>query len=743
MVPIAVRLKTIAILKDWLPLPVAVALASSPLSAQVENGEAKSVRVVRIETPPVLDGRLDDPAWAQAVAVDDLHEVYPDEYESPSRDTVVYVVYDDDALYVGARMYEEPGETNALILRQGAPVADDRFGLMLDPFNNARSGYIFELNPLSVRDDALFQNTTEENWNWTGIWHGRSHMDEDGWTAEFRIPFKTVSFDPENDTWGINFSRYRTRHNEQIGWSSNNRSQNPSNFGEAVGFEGLSQGLGLDIVPGIVLSSRKNILVDTSSDEFDPSLDAFYRISPAVTAAITVNTDFSGTDVDEIQVNLSRFGLFYPEQRAFFLRDTDIFEFGRLGGSGLFYNPSAIEVVERENGRPFFSRRIGLNDTGEEVGIDYGGKMTGRIGRWDFGLLSIQQDRFQEIDKTNLFVGRAAVGILEESALGVILTNGHPTENLDNTLLGFDFRYFNTRLANGRTVEAAAWYQQSETEGMAGDDAAFGFSVNMPNTEFWRGALSVKELQENFNPALGFVHRLGIRDATLELGYTHRLDDGFIRSVFSGVDVQRIERLAGGVESEQFTFRFLEMESDGGDQLRANATSRRESVVDAFELHDGIAVPVGEYETREYGVEFTSAYQRRLSTSLEFSGGGFFGGDIQSWSLNGLWRPTSRYEFGLGTEVNHVDLTQGSFSTRVVSLTGDIAFSSTWSWENFIQYDNVSDTVGWNSILRWFPEEGREMLIVINYGAEDFDESGRFNTAVTDYTFRINHTFRF
>ena len=743
MVPIAVRLKTIAILKDWLPLPVAVALASSPLSAQVENGEAKSVRVVRIETPPVLDGRLDDPAWAQAVAVDDLHEVYPDEYESPSRATVVYVVYDDDALYVGARMYEEPGETNALILRQGAPVDDDRFGLMLDPFNNARSGYIFELNPLSVRDDALFQNPTEENWNWTGIWHGRSHMDEDGWTAEFRIPFKTVSFDPENDTWGINFSRYRTRHNEQIGWSSNNRSQNPSNFGEAVGFEGLSQGLGLDIVPGIVLSSRKNILVDTSSHEFDPSLDAFYRISPAVTAAITVNTDFSGTDVDEIQVNLSRFGLFYPEQRAFFLRDTDIFEFGRLGASGLFYNPSAIEVVERENGRPFFSRRIGLNDSGEEVGIDYGGKMTGRIGRWDFGLLSIQQDRFQEIEKTDLFVGRAAVGILEESALGVILTNGHPTENLDNTLLGFDFRYFNTRLANGRTVEAAAWYQQSETEGMAGDDAAFGFSVNMPNTEFWRGALSVKELQENFNPALGFVHRLGIRDATLELGYTHRLDDSFIRSVFSGVDVQRIERLAGGIESEQFTFRFLEMESDGGDQLRANATSRRESVVDAFELQDGIVVPVGEYETSEYGVEFMSAYQRRLSTSLEFSGGEFFGGDIQSWSLNGLWRPTSRYEFGLGTEVNHVDLPHGSFSTRVVSLTGDIAFSSTWSWENFIQYDNVSDTVGLNSVLRWFPEEGREMLIVINYGAEDFDESGRFNTAVTDYTFRINHTFRF
>ena len=737
------RSKTIATRRDWLSLACLVALASPPLSAQVEDRGKKSVRVVRIETPPVLDGRLDDPAWTHAVAVDDLHEVYPDEYEPPSRETLVYVVYDDDALYVGARMFDEPGEINALILRQGAPVDDDRFGLMLDPFNNARSGYIFELNPLSVRDDALFQNTTEENWNWTGIWHGRSNMDEDGWTVEFRIPFKTVSFDPENDTWGINFSRYRTRNNEQIGWSSNNRAQNPSNFGEAVGFEGLSQGLGLDVVPGIVLSSRENFLMDASSDEFDPSLDVFYRISPAVTAAITVNTDFSGTDVDEIQVNLSRFGLFYPEKRAFFLRDTDIFEFGRLGARGLFDDPSAIEIVERENGRPFFSRRIGLSDSGEEVGIDYGGKMTGRIGRWDFGLLNIQQEKFQEIDKTNLFVGRAAVGILEESSLGVILTDGNPSGNLDNTLLGLDFRYFNTRLANGRTVEAAAWYQQSETEGLSGDDAAYGFSVNMPNTEFWRGALSVKELQENFNPALGFVHRLGVRDATLELGYTHRLRDGFIRSVFSGVDVQQIERLAGGVESEQFTFRFLELESQGGDQLRPKATRRRESVLEAFELHDGVIVPAGDYETSEYGVEFISAYQRRLATILEVSSGGFFGGDIRTLSAYATWRPTPRYEFGLGTEVNRVDLPEGNFTTRIVSFIGDIAFSSSWSWENFIQYDNVSDILGWNSILRWFPEAGREMLVVVNYGAEDFDETGRFNTAVTDYTFKINHTFRF
>ena len=740
-------------------------VSPTPLAAEQEQGEPGAERptpvttlryrlgrgaadkrfsIHRLPTPPVLDGKLDDPAWRSAAMLTDLHEVDPDEYGPPSKNTRIYIGYDDHALYVAARMFEDrPEDINAFVMRQGSALDDDRFVLMLDPFNKGRGGYIFELNAFGVRDDGLFQNTTNQNWDWEGVWQGRSRIDEQGWAAEMRIPFKTLSFDPDNDTWGINFARYATRQRERMGWMSRNRTQDPSSFGHAVGFQGISQGFGLDLVPGMALSRSRNLLLGDSADDFEPSLDAFYRISPAITAAVTVNTDFSGTAVDEVQVNLTRFGLFFPERRDFFLHDVDIFEFGRIGGVDEFDEPSTFSRTDRENGRPFFSRRVGLSESGVPVGIDYGGKLTGRIGRWDFGVLNVRQDRFGAVDPSNLFVGRAAMKVLNESSLGVILTNGHPTANLDNSLVGADFRYLNTRLPNGRTIEGAAWYQQSDTEGLAGKDAAYGFSLNLASTEFWRGALGYKVLEENFNPALGFVDRVGVRDYSLELGYRHRPGNHFIRSIYAGVDAQRFERLGGGLQSQSLNFRLLELENQAGDSFQLSTIQGKENVAAPFAIHKDIVVPPGLYNNDDIGLYLESGSQRPFSAGLGVYGGGFYGGDILTWELFTSWRPTPRYELGLNAEVNHVDLSQGKFITRLFRLRGDIAFSSTWSWENFAQYDNVSNTLGWNSTLRWQPEAGRELVLVFNYGAEDFDENRRFSTASTDLTFKISHTFRF
>ena len=704
----------------------------------------KKFRINRLPTSPVLDGRLDDSAWRSAAVLVDLHEVEPNEYDPPSKNTRIYIGYDDHALYVAARMFEDrPEDINAFIMKQGAGLQDDRFALMLDPFNKGRGGYIFELNAFGVRDDGLFQNTTNQNWDWQGIWQGQSRIDEQGWVAEMRIPFKTLSFDPDNGTWGINFARYATRRQEKMGWMSRNRTQDPSSFGHVVGFQGIGQGFGLDLVPGMALSRRRNLLLNDSAEDFEPSLDAFYRISPAITAAVTVNTDFSGTAVDEVQVNLTRFGLFFPERRDFFLHDVDIFEFGRIGGVDEFDDPSTFARTDRENGRPFFSRRVGLSESGEQVGIDYGGKLTGRIGRWDFGVLNVRQDRFGDVDRSNLFVGRAAMKVLKESSLGVILTNGHPTANLDNSLAGADFRYLNTRLPNGRTIEGAAWYQQSDTEGLTGRDAAYGASLQLANTEFWRGAVGYKVLEENFNPALGFVDRVGVRNYSLELGYRHRPSNHFLRSIYAGVDAQRFERLGGGLQSQSLNFRLLELENHAGDSLQLSTIQGKENVAEPFAIHRDIIVPPGTYNNDDIGLYLESGPQRPLSAGLGLYGGSFYGGDILTWELFASWRPTPRYEFGLNAEVNHADLPQGKFITRLFRLRGDVAFSSTWSWENFAQYDNVSNTLGWNSTLRWLPEAGRELVLVFNYGAEDFDENRRFNTASTDFTFKISHTFRF
>ncbi|MEE8543140.1 MAG: sugar-binding protein, partial [Gammaproteobacteria bacterium] len=494
-----------------------------------DGAEQKTVQIVRTDTAPIIDGRLDEAVWLRAALVDDLHAVSPIEYAEPSEQTRVYLLYTEDALYVGARLSDsEPDAINAKILRQGESVfGDDFFAIVLDPFHDRRSGFRFEVNANGIRSDLLYQNTNQQLRDWDGIWEAAATQDEQGWTAEMSIPFKTLSFDPSNEVWGVNFMRFIPRRNEFIGWVSRNRTMNPSITGTVTGSNNLAQGVGLDIVPSISLHAEKAYSPSGSHSDREPSLDLFYKLTPGLNASLTLNTDFSATEVDDRQVDLSRFSLFFPEKRDFFLNDSDLFEFGRLGGRE-FGGPT-FSQPSLENGRPFFSRRVGLSASGEPVDLNYGGKLSGRIGRWNVGALAIRQDAFENVDATHVVVGRVAANVLSESSLGALVTSGDPRSNLDNTVVGVDFRYLNSRLPGGRELQGEAWFQQSDTDGLDGDDQAFGLRLQMPNNTGFRAGIGIKELQQNFNPALGFVNRRGIRDQTIELGYTHRPTDSFLR----------------------------------------------------------------------------------------------------------------------------------------------------------------------------------------------------------------------
>ena len=226
------------------------------------------MQIMRADTAPVLDGRLDDEGWSRAELVDDLHQISPVEYAEPTEQTRIYILYTDDALYVGAELsYNDPDHIYARILRQGEGFfGDDLFAIYLDPFYDRRSGYRFEVNANGIRSELLFQNTNQRQENWEGIWQAQSIRNDEGWTTEMRIPFKTLSFDPSNDTWGINFMRWMPRQSEWLGWVSRNRSQNPSISGTVIGFNNLEQGMGLDVVPSISLRGQKAYApsVDTS-----------------------------------------------------------------------------------------------------------------------------------------------------------------------------------------------------------------------------------------------------------------------------------------------------------------------------------------------------------------------------------------------------------------------------------------------------------------------------------------------
>jgi len=699
-----------------------------------DGARAKSVRIVRTATPPVIDGVLDEDAWQIAAQLDDWHEIQPTEYAPASERTVVYLTYDEDAIYIAARLYDrDPSQIAARILRQGEQVfGDDWFSVMLDPFNDKRSGYRFQTNPNGLRQEALFQNISDEQWNWQGIWYTASTIDEQGWVTEIAIPFKTLSFDPTNDTWGINFRRAIARRDERTGWVSRNRNSDPSTSGTVVGLVGLEQGVGLDVVPGLSVSERRPFDGTATTTDTDPSLDVFYKITPSLTSALTVNTDFSATDVDDRQINLTRFNLFYPEKRDFFLQDADIFEFGGL----------------EANGRPFFSRRIGLSDTGEVVDLEVGGKLTGRVGRWNIGALSVRQDETATaagigVPADNATVARASANLLEESNIGMIVTEGKPGTTIDNSLAGVDFLYRNSRLPGGKLIEVNAWMQESDTAGVTGDQSAYGFRVSTPNNSGWRGGVRFTKLGEAFDPGLGFLNRPGVNQLNFGTQYTHRPREGLFRSILSGYNAERTELLNGDLQSQLVRYRLIELENRLGDQLMLEHRAEQEQLDDPFEISDGIVIPVDHYSFGATRVYMQTADQRKVWGSAAYQAGDFYGGERTEVFGSINWRPSGRLRTGLTYTFNDITLPEGDFITRLVGVQTDVAFSSKMSWVTRIQYDNVSERMGVNMRLHWIPEAGREAFLVLNHNLEDFDLDNRFHSEVSEAALKMSYTFRF
>ena len=729
------------------------ALTTNALSAQeapLQSDDRKSVRVVRIDTPPTIDGLLDEEVWEQAELIADFHQIRPGDGDEPSERTEVYLLYDDDALYVGARLGDsEPDRIAANTMRHGLGLGrtDDRLVVILDPFNTRRGGYRFETNANGVRHEMLYQNVTQIQTAWDTIWESAGSIDENGWLAEMAIPFKSLAFDPLADAWGFNFARGIRRRGEEIAWVSRNRAYNPSSTGLATGFADMDQGLGLDIVPSISLSEQKFFAPAGSDSDTDPSLDVYYRLTPSLNSALTINTDFSATEVDDRQVNLTRFGLFFPERRDFFLNDADLFEFGRIGGSG-FGSNQASSRPNRENGRAFFSRRIGLSATGTPVDLDYGGKISGRVGRWNIGTLAIRQDASGPVNATDIFVGRVSANVLEESAVGMIVTDGDPTSNLDNSLVGVDFRYLNSRLSGGRVLEADAWFQRSSTEGQSGEDSARGIGVRSPNNSGLRGGLGVKEIEANFNPALGFVNRAGIRDTTVDVGYTRYLDSDFWQRIFVGVDAQRIDFLDGsGLQSQVIRARVAELDTNSADNVEYHFLASKEVVAEPFTIYEDpsreVGVAPGSYSFGQHILSFEAGAHRKFSGELDFQWGDFFGGTRDRIIGAFSWKHSPNFALSVSFDWNDIELPDGKFISRLVGLTTELSFSSRLSWVNLVQYDNISEELGIDSRLHWIPRAGQEGFIVLNHNLQDMDKNNSFDSAHADLSVKFNYTFRF
>lgn len=690
----------------------------------------KSADIAYAVNPITIDGVIDATEWAGTTIIDDLHQFEPDDHAAPSEKSEFLVSYDEDFLYVAARLFDaNPDKILARQLIQGETLRyDDTISIVLDPYDTRRSGYNFQVNANGIRRESIFENTTEQNRDWTAVWFTEGRVTEYGWEVEVAIPFKSISFDPKNSDWGFSIRRSIPHKQEQIAWSSFSRAVNPSTTGQLRGIDRARKGIGLDIVPSVTFTERSGDIDSRESFEVQPSLDVSYKFTSSLSGLLTFNTDFAATEVDNRQINLTRFSLFLPEKRDFFLRDADIFAFGG---------------IDERNGIPFHSRRIGLSQQGTPLDIIAGAKITGRIAGFNIGMLNVLQESGVEgADDVNVAVGRLSYDIFDESTLGMIFTSGDPLSELSNSLIGVDFLYRSKTLVADTDFSVNTWYQESSTESLSNNEAAWGIAVNVPRQDGFGGNADFIHIDANFNPALGFVNRPNIEQTTAEINYTKRFSGSWIRTYEPSIGYSIVRGLDGATQSEITKLTIVDLEADTGDEFEFGATRDRDVVTEDFDIVDDNIVAAGDYTFDRFFVKYEGAGTRKFALEAEVSVGDFYDGRLVSVRSEIDWRPGQHYHFSLGYEVNEGDMLNGTFTARLITARANFAFNSKWSWTNFIQYDNVSESAGLNSRLRWNPEAGQDMYFVLNQGYER-DDRDRFQSTASELTAKVGYTFRF
>ena len=734
-------------------LLTAVVLAStSPAVAQQGSPTDRTRRTAEvgvITAPITVDGVLDEEVWSSTPSIGELVQRQPVPGASPSERTDVRLLRDRDNLYVGVMAYDsEPEEIlGAQMARDGNLNSDDRIEILLDTFRDQRSAFYFATNPAGALVEGLTYANGELNTDWDTTWDVRTRRTESGWTAEFMIPFKSLSFPAEGRIWGFNFSRNIYRRLEDLRWSGarlETQFLQVSEAGEIGAFEGLSQGIGLEFRPFV--SGRSLRLADATDTDLsaEPGLDVAYRITPSLRLIGTVNTDFGETEVDTRQINLTRFSLLFPEKRAFFLEDAGVFSFAGTGPGTPGGIPSAGADVY-----PFFSRRIGLLD-GQEVPIDAGGKLAGRLGPAEVGILGVRMGSVEGVvEATNLLVGRAKWDLLEQSYVGMIFSSGDPASIGTSRTYGADARLAtSTFLGESRNLDVNAYAARSVREGFADRDWSYGIAARYPNDRF-DAQVAVRDVQENFDPSLGFVQRSGVRLLRLGASFNPRPADFLgIQQMFHDVFFTRFTNLENGeVESWDLYVTPVDWHFQSGDNLHSlldfNPTYER--LFEPFEISPGVVLPAGRYRFTRLRTFVATANRRRLSGGVGFGWGSFWSGEAEQLTTTLTFRIPPTLSVSLNTNLTFARLPEGDFTARIYTLNSSLSASPALSFFNLVQYDSRSRNLGWQSRLRWTLQPGGDLFVSFQQGwiQEDTVGSRAFRAQDRKASVKLQYSVRF
>ena len=686
----------------------------APTVDPVVPATVPSLEALPIEQPIRVDGLLDDAAWSRAAVGDGFVQQEPDVGLPASQDTTVRVAFTDRTLYVAVRAFDDTPE--ALIARElGRDVSlgrDDAVSLLLDTFLDGRNGYIFATNPLASRNDSLVTDEQGSDARWDGIWRVATSRDAEGWTAEFAIPLSILRFDPENDVWGFQVRRSVQRRNEVTFWSPIRREESfvrVSRAGRLTGLAGLTAPRDLRVKPYVTAGSRRTRVDDAGGppsfidDETgDVGLDVKWGVTRGLTLDLTVNTDFAETEVDEQQVNLTRFSLFLPEKREFFQEHAGIFGFGPDLGPRM---------------QLFFSRRIGIDD-GRPVPLDFGLRLAGRQGPWSLGALGAATGAlaadptgdFDAVPAARFGVARFKRNVGERSYVGVMATSRRD-DNGDNHVWGVDGSWKPTQ-------RLELWGFASGSSGNdivdgSSSGGAYGAGADYRSDRWSWNARSLI-LEDTFDPQVGFVRRSGVHNYNFEVTRKLRPDWTGIREIEFEVEADIFTLEDGTLETVDSSLDLFSFELESGTRVVLFTQYRFERLFEPFEIFDGVLLPVDEYEWVDFGVFGRTTENLPVSLRGFAVGGDFFDGKRLAHNLTLSWRPTPRWSLRTQWNRNDIEVSGGAFETNVWRQRVRYAWSTDLESSLFLQYSDAAELTAVNLRLAWRYRPGSDLFVVYN-----------------------------
>lgn len=704
-------------------------LASDIFAQSNGKGFAYALKLRPYAHTPSIDGHLSPGEWKGATVATNFVQREPKEGAPATERTVVLISYDDDYIYFGVRCFDRrPEKIVANEMRRDYDLSDnDYFEIIIDTYHDRRNGYYFATNPLGAKLDAEIRAEGESiNWDWDGIWEVRASRDRRGWSAEIAIPFKTLHFPKSKRlTWGINFGRHIPRKREEAYWTPILRDYGQdgtakfriSRYGILYGLRNIKSGLNVKLKPYAIAGVQRSLSVSGGSifDRVrDAGLDVKVGITPNMTGDLTFNTDFAQVEADREEVNLTRFDIFYPEKRDFFLEGADIFRFGEYTSGG-----QASTAL-------FFSRRIGLTDARTEVPILGGAKLTGKAGPFDIGFLNVYTEATSyrdpwsgeqvSLQPTNYSALRLKRDVFERSSIGLIALSKEPRHAGDslnhvNRAFGIDgrFAFFNNLTLN-------TWLAKTHTPGLRGSDRAGSVDVNWGN-DLINVNVAYTDIGRNFNPEMGFILWTDIRKSKISLTVAPRPQAMNIRQMYFFNEFNYFVDHKGVLQYRQMLSGLLNYFSDGAT-LYFGYSNTYENLPYGFVIrNDPVAfVQPGVYRYNLASVEYRSDGSRNFSYSVRGGGGEYYGGSFAGLTLRARIRPSKRLSASLSYNANRLNLPidNGKFSTHVVRGRFSYTFTPNLFVKAFLQWNAFEHRIVSNVLLNFIHRPGSDFYLVFN-----------------------------